>query len=138
VLDVVPVVMQALRAEMRRHRAGLSVPQFRSLAFVRRYPRASLSAVAEHVGLALPSMSKLIDSLVQRKLINRATGARDRRRVTLELTARGSAWLEAARQAAQAGLAERLSTLNPLQRRRLGDALRNLHSVFRPDHPWSP
>jgi hypothetical protein len=39
-LDVLPQVMRAIRAEMRSHRAlGLSVPQFRALGFVRRHLR---------------------------------------------------------------------------------------------------
>jgi DNA-binding MarR family transcriptional regulator len=130
--------MQALRAEMRRHRAGLSVPQFRTLAFVRHNPGASLSAVAGHVGLALPSMSKLVDSLVERKLVSRASGTGDRRRVSLELTGRGAALLEVSLQATQAGLAEMLERLSIRERRRVGHALRSLQGVFHPAEPRRP
>ena len=64
-MEVVPLVMRTFRAEMRGSRANdLSVPQFRALGFVHRKPGTSLSDVAEHIGLALPSMSKLIDGLV--------------------------------------------------------------------------
>jgi DNA-binding MarR family transcriptional regulator len=135
VLDVVPLVMQVVRAEMRRHRSGLSVPQFRTLSFVRRNPGVSLSAVARHVGLALPSMSKLVDSLVERKLVSRSSGTRDRRRVSLQLTDRGTALLEAARQATQAGLAERLHKLSAQERRQVGSALRMLQAIFHPVGP---
>src|SRR5512136_2172583 len=95
ILEVVPAVMRAIRAEMRRHRmADLSVPQFRTLAFVDRNVDASLSDVAEHIGLTLPSMSKIVDGLVSRKLVTRQTHPTDRRRMTLTLTTRGQTALE--------------------------------------------
>jgi DNA-binding MarR family transcriptional regulator len=84
VLETVPLVMRTVRAEMRRHRAAdLSVPQFRTLTFLSRQAGASLSQVAEHIGLTLPSMSSLVEGLVERKLILRNTHSVDRRRVTL-------------------------------------------------------
>ena len=51
--------------------ADLSVPQFRTLLFLRRHPGASLSEVAEHIGLTLPSISKMIDRLEARDLLAR-------------------------------------------------------------------
>jgi hypothetical protein len=44
------------------------MPQFRTLAVIDRNANASLSDVTEHIGLTLPSMSKLVDGLVARKL----------------------------------------------------------------------
>jgi len=62
VLETVPLVMRTVRAEMRRRRtADLSVPQFRTLNFLNRQAGASLSQVAEHIGLTLPSMSLLVE-----------------------------------------------------------------------------
>src|SRR5512136_590260 len=87
ILDVVPVVMRTIRAELRRHRtADLSVPQFRTLAFIDRQADASLSDVAEHIGLTLPSMSKIVESLVVRKFVTRQRHPPDGRRITLALT----------------------------------------------------
>ena len=95
ILEVVPAVMRAIRAEMRRHRtADLSVPQFRALAFINGKADASLSDVAEHIGLTLPSMSKIIEGLVTRKLVTRQTHPTDRRRLMLALTARGQTALQ--------------------------------------------
>src|SRR5512136_939151 len=99
ILEVVPLVMRTIRAEMRRHRtADLSVPQFRTLAFIDRNVDASLSDVAEHIGLTLPSMSKIVDGLVTRKLVTRQTAAEDRRRMMLALTTRGRSALQASRE----------------------------------------
>ncbi|GIV79893.1 MarR family winged helix-turn-helix transcriptional regulator [Litorilinea aerophila] len=131
VLDVVPAVMQAIRAEVRRHRgADLSVLQVRVLAFLNGHPGSTLSAVAEHVGLTLPSMSSQISRLVQRGLVARETSPHDRRCVTLRLTTQGAATLEAARQAARAGLAETLSALSPTERATVVEALQRLRPLF--------
>src|SRR5436853_281870 len=95
VLEVIPMVMRTVRSEMRLHRGpGLSVPHFRVLAYLGRNAGTSLSEVAEHVGLQLPSMSTLVDGLVTRGLVTRAPSAADRRRVTLTLTPSGRATLD--------------------------------------------
>src|SRR5690349_2776005 len=96
-METVPSVMRTIRAEMRHRRpCDLSVPQFRALAFIRRHPGASLSDVAEHLGLTLPAASTLVDNLVARDLISRAPNPENRRRVTLTLTPPGQAAFAAA------------------------------------------
>ncbi len=133
ILEVVPLVMRAIRAELRRHRvADLSVPQFRTLAFIDQQVDASLSDVAEHIGLTLPSMSKIIDGLVTRKLVTRQTHPTDRRRMTLALTARGQTALESSRAATRACLAEDLAALSDRQRETIVQALNSLRPVFTP------
>ncbi len=133
ILDVVPQVMAALRTETRRHRAlGLSVPHFRVLAYINRHPGTSLSAVAEHIGLRLPSMSALVDGLVTSGLVTRQTAPDDRRRVTLALTARGRSAFEAARRATQAWLAGMLAELPAEERQTVARAMGLLRPVFSP------
>ena len=130
-LEVMPSVMRTVRAEMRSSRANdLSVPQFRALGFLHRNPGTSLSEVAEHIGLTLPSMSKLMDGLVERKLVRRQGGRGDRRRVNLELTAHGCAVWQSARASAQASLAARLSALDEDERATITRAMRILHPLF--------
>jgi len=134
VLETVPLVMRTVRAEMRRRRAAdLSVPQFRTLNFLNRQAGASLSQVAEHIGLTLPSMSLLVEGLVERKLILRDTCAADRRRITLTLTARGQSVLEAAHGATQAALAKRLAALSVKDRVIVVQAMQALRPFFEPD-----
>ena len=133
VLEVIPVVMRTIRAELRRHRtADLSVPQFRTLAFIDRQADASLSDVAEHIGLTLPSMSKIVDGLVTRQLVTRQTARDERRRMTLTLTARGQTALQASRAATRACLAEDLAALSDRQREAIVQALEFLRPVFTP------
>ena len=133
VLEVVPLVVRAIRATMRRHRgANLSVPQFRSLGYLSRESGASLSDVAEHVGLTLPSMSKMIDGLVERRLVRRGISRRDRRQITLALSALGRATLRRARARAQARVAEMLGVLSENERISVIRAMEALRPAFEP------
>jgi DNA-binding MarR family transcriptional regulator len=131
VLDTMPLIMRTLRSEMRSHRTpDLTVPQFRTLMFLHRRSGASLSDVADHMGLTLPSMSKIVDGLVARNLVVRQTPPEDRRRVSLALTASGQVTLQSARTATQACLAEALKTLSEAQRTSIIDAMRALRPLF--------
>ena len=133
-LDSVPPVMRVIRNEMRRQsKPELSVPQFRVLSYLNRNPGASLSAVADHIGLTRPAMSILVDGLVNRKLVTRETDPNDRRRLTLALTRAGLTRYAEARQRTQAQLATRLATLSPAERETLAATLRQLHGLFVPD-----
>ena len=133
VLDVVPLVMRVVRAEMRAHRGPeLSVPHFRVLAYLGRNENASLSEVAEHVGLRLPSMSTLVDGLVTRGLVSRSASLKDRRRVALSLTPLGRSTWSAARRATQARLSKQLASLSPEQLVTVAAAMDTLHVLFTP------
>jgi DNA-binding MarR family transcriptional regulator len=135
-LEVVPAVMRTVRSKMRESGArNLSVPQFRALGFIARNQRTSLSDVAEHIGLTLPSMSKLVDGLVERKLVLRANHPADRRRIMLELTGRGRTLWQSAREATQASLAERLSALSESECAAIMRAMRILHPLFTHKRP---
>jgi DNA-binding MarR family transcriptional regulator len=125
--------MQTIRAEMRRQRGhDLSVVQLRTLAFLNRNPGAPLSAVAEHVGLTLPSMSSQVSGLVGRNLLNRSTAAHDRRYLTLTLTDQGRAVYEAARRNALEQITSMLDTLSPREQATLIEALTLLAGLFPP------
>ncbi len=112
VLDIVPQVMRIIRSEFRGQRsADLSMPQFRTLAFINTNDGASLSSLAWHIGLTLPSMSKLIDGLVSRGLVARDSHQADRRKICLRLTAAGQRELAEAFAHTAAFLADQLSSL---------------------------
>ena len=112
-LDTTPQVMRFIRAEMRSHRGhDLSVPQFRTLTFVSRNPEVSLSHLAQHLGLTLPSTSKLVDGLANQKVITRRESKEDRRRLTLCLTKGGEEILRMAREATQNYLKDVLGGLS--------------------------
>jgi DNA-binding MarR family transcriptional regulator len=116
---------------MRSKRArGVSVPQFRSMAFLRINEGASLSQVAEHVGLSMPAMSRLVDGLVKRGLLARGSSESDRRKVTLRLTARGQDMIRAARKWTERRLAVVLESLPKGQRSEIAAAMAVLKGAF--------
>jgi DNA-binding MarR family transcriptional regulator len=126
-LEVIPEAMQTIRSEIRRQRnRDLSILQLRTLAYLGRYPGATLSAVAEHVGLTLSSMSTQITKLVHRRLVERLESSTDRRFVTLSLTEAGQTLLEQARQGAQDNLAVRCAKLSVDERALLIQAMQIL------------
>jgi DNA-binding MarR family transcriptional regulator len=130
-MEVIPRVMHRIRTEMRSHRApGLTVPQLRTLIYLYRNEGVSLSEVAEHIGLKLPSMSKTVDALVARKLVVRKIVADDRRYISLRLSAHGLAELRRTRRMTEARLAEALELLLPEQQARVVEALKMLGRVF--------
>jgi DNA-binding MarR family transcriptional regulator len=127
VLDVVPLVMRCIRAEMRSHRApDLSVPQFRALVYLSRQEGPPLSDVAEHLGLTAPSTSVMVDGLVSRGLVERKVHSNDRRRVTLILTPMGRAAMESAYKLTESRLAE----LQEPERATIAQAMQTLIAVF--------
>jgi DNA-binding MarR family transcriptional regulator len=133
VLQVIPMIMQMIRSEMRSHRIpGLSIPQFRTLVFLNRHAGASLSELADHLELTLPSTSKLVDGLVSRDLVAREAGKADRRRVTLKLTKHGHAAFQAARVATEAHLQNLLSHLSLRENTKVAEAMEILSILLAP------
>lgn len=131
ILDVTPTIIQALRVQMRAERRhDLSVPQFRTLAFLSRHPGSSLSAAAEFIGLTLPTMSVLVDGLVQRGMVDRAPDQDDRRRVLLTLTPEGERLHKQALDGAAAWLVAVLKPLDEQQRRTVVEAFEVLRPLF--------
>jgi DNA-binding MarR family transcriptional regulator len=131
ILEVVPMVMRTIRRQLRKHGAQfLSVPQFRTLGYVNRRKGASLSEVADHIGLTLPSMSVLVDGLVERNYVTRKTHPDDRRRMNLMLTARGETTLRVAREETAEYISQHLSHLPQTERNMIHKAMRTLKEVF--------
>jgi DNA-binding MarR family transcriptional regulator len=130
-LDVVPLIMRDIRTEMRSRRtAELTVPQFRTLLFVSRNTGSSLSQVADHIGLTLPSTSKLVDDLIKGDLMTRQEQTADRRRVSLAVTARGFTLLEASRKGTLAYLADKLEGISGAEKETILKAMKALRNVF--------
>lgn len=131
ILDVAPSIVQAIRFEMRHARDyDLTVPQFRTLAYISRNPGASLSAAAEFIGLTLSSMSILVNGLVERGLVDRETSSQDRRRVNLTLTALGARNFGNVLRTTEERLAEIVAEFTPDERSRVVEALELLRPLF--------
>lgn len=131
IIENVPLLMRLLRAKFREKRTGdLSMAQFRTLAFVDANQGASLSDVAGHIGLGLPSMSKLVDVLVNRKLLTRVIHGSDRRRICLALTAEGKRVLDEGYQHTQSFFAEKFAQLTDDERTQIASAINTMKLLF--------
>jgi DNA-binding MarR family transcriptional regulator len=131
IMEIVPGIMSYFRSEMRQRRMpGLSVPHFRALVFIYRHEDASLSQVAEHVGLKLPSISKIVDALVARELVIRRQSQEDRRQVQLRLSSNGLDELLGTKQSVETCLADILDRLAPGEQNGIITALKTLRPLF--------
>ena len=132
VMETIPPIMRFIRAEMRRHGApGLSMPQFRALAFLRAAPGSSLSSVADHLGVTPSTASIITERLVRGGLITRVTDPIERRRVILTLTPEGERLVEQARVATRQKLAAFLENLPPQQLQAIEAGLEALGVAFK-------
>jgi DNA-binding MarR family transcriptional regulator len=130
-MDTAPQIMQSLRVEMRRgHSSDISIPQFRTLRFIQRNRDSSLSNLADHLGLTLPSVSKLVDGLVKQELVIRHESTADRRRLTLGLTQAGASIVNSARTSANAYLVKNLGCLSDDELETICQAMKLLRPIF--------
>src|SRR5689334_12182412 len=88
-LEAIPSLMCQLRNELTESDAGLTIAQFRCLKMVQRSADVSLGDLADANGVSPPAMSKLVDGLVEAKLLERQSAEGDRRRLKLSLTPGG-------------------------------------------------
>lgn len=120
-----------IRAQVRsQSNPDLSMPQFRTLAFIGRNPGAMLNDVAHFLALTPPAASKLVEGLFCTGLVDRVIGSNDRRRVALRLTTTGRRKFDAAVRAAEAYLASRLESLDTTTRGEVLRSMRALQSIF--------
>jgi DNA-binding MarR family transcriptional regulator len=131
VLDAVPAVMRTIRCQMRGHtKPKLSVVQFRALSYLTRQPGAALSDVAEHIGMTLPSASKLVQAMLLRGYLSRKTSDGDRRKSVLTPTPAGLRLHRSARAATRKHLADLLNDVPLARRRAIVQAMGSLKEVF--------
>lgn len=130
-VELVPLIMRTIRAEMRRRRAAdVTIPQFRAMMYINRHAGTSLLDVASHLGLTPPTVSKMVDALVVEKLVVRQDSSEDRRKVLLSLTQQGQIMLEQARSGTQACLASLLSGLTAQEHETILLGMKHLQAVF--------
>jgi DNA-binding MarR family transcriptional regulator len=131
VMDNVPLLMRILRTKFREMRTGsMSMVQFRTLTFVKINQGASLSDTANAIGLSLPSMSKLVDALVNMNLIKREMHGEDRRKICLSLTEKGKSELDGAYQNTQTYFTEKFSELTEKERGQIETAMDVMKKLF--------
>ena len=128
-LHVVMLVMRTVAAEMRRSRRPLAPTQMGSLMRIAAGP-CTMSELARHQAVSLPTISKSADMLVRRGWVERWAGQRDRRQSMVRLTPRGRRVLADIQQRAERHVTRTLAPLAPSERAQLTAALRVLTGVL--------
>lgn len=129
-LDAVPRATFIIRETAYRHRTkSVSFPQLRVLAMVHKVPCADLSSIAMHLSLSLSATSRLVEHLVEKKLLQRKTDKVNRRKISLTLTAPGRKVLDHTNRAVEKKLASCLTHLPPEHRRILSAAMALLRNL---------
>jgi DNA-binding MarR family transcriptional regulator len=126
-LDTMPRVLKAVRVGLADPACALTVPQYRALLFVHEHQGASLSQLAEFMGLTLPSASKLVDHLVDRAIFLREPSPDDRRKMNLRISRTGDALFKSAQGRVRRHLAGMLVKAKPDALHGLSRALNLLH-----------
>lgn len=136
ILLALPLLMRFLRAQMRSRRGSeLSIPQFRALIFVAHFPGSGISALANHLGSSTPAASRLVKSLVQRRMLVCRRRRDDLRSATLRLTPRGAACFRVAYRGAREALAGRIDRLSPAALAGISTAMGQLRELLAEDQP---
>ena len=103
--------------------AGLTSSQLSALAVIERHGPLTLGALAEHEGVAPPSITRVVARLEGDGLVVRQADPDDRRVARVTLSDRGAALIAESRRRKTAWLTSRITALDPGQRQRLADAL---------------
>jgi DNA-binding MarR family transcriptional regulator len=115
--------------EKRLADEGMSLPQFRVLAFLSEGEWAA-SKVAEWLAVSRPSLTSLVDGLVEQGWVERREDPTDRRSVLHQITASGRTRLAEATEALDEGLGSLLEHLDDDERARAEDGLALLHTAM--------
>ncbi len=106
------------------------MPQFRALVMIANEPETSLSEVADHLALSLPTTSRIVTGLVKQGLLKRSDCVEDRRQLSLGITSRGQGVLNTSWAAAQQSIAKELEEFNPQQRATIVAAMQVVKKMF--------
>ena len=130
ILELTPQMMRFMRSQMSLMSEGsLSVPQFRVLVKVAKEP-STHQEVADWMGITAPTLTRMIDSLVEKKLVARTRDSADGRKTILEATPAGRNLFLKYRQKAHQTLEAKIDGLTSAEKRKLNEGLDLLTQMF--------
>ena len=128
-IDVVNLVTQAFWAELRRSGPAIEMSQWSTLRRIGRSP-CTMSELARHKGVGLPTISKSVEMLVRRGWVERWIDKSDRRQTMVRLTSAGRRILSECRHALEIFLDERLAHLTSAERNAVDESLQLVRRVL--------
>lgn len=124
ILEATPKIMRFIREEMRLQAKGeLTVPQFRVILKLVREPNITQQEVAEWMGIAAPTLTKMLDTLVRRKLVKRTKDTKDLRRTLLQATLAGEKIHQIYKKEVQTKLLLKTANLSTSEKEKISEAL---------------
>lgn len=130
-LEVTMLLMRSLAARMRRGEDRLAPAHAGMLARIAE-GQCSISDLAEHQSVRLPTISRSVSLLVERGLVERWTPAENRRQVLVRLTPEGRRALTTMKRDAERATAAVLDRLSASERRQVQEALEILTAALAP------
>ena len=130
-VDVVSLVTQAIWADMRRSGRAIEPTQWATLRLIAAGPW-TMSELARHKAVSLPTMSKSVDMLARRGWVERFVDETDRRQTLVRPTEGGRQILADCRRQIEDLMDEKLAALSDTQREELAAGLTRLRDVLRP------
>jgi DNA-binding MarR family transcriptional regulator len=123
------VLRLARRLRQQKADADVSDAQMAALGYVMQNQPLTIGALTVHEGVTPPSMNRTVGKLVDAGMLRRTVDEADKRRVVLETTEAGAAFVFETRRRRDAWLMPRLSSLTPDERRTLADATEILRKL---------
>ena len=108
----------------------LSVAQLNLLMAVRSQPAITVSGLAAALGVSPPSVSVMVDRLVERGLLSRERSRVDRRKVVLRVSPKEEQRLEAIEDQMLAAFIDLVEAVGPETARKWGEVLRRVEEVL--------
>lgn len=133
-IQIAPWMIRTVKAEIRASADGrLTHAQFRILSTIFRGHNTVGQIAIEH-GVSQPSMSKMVESLVKKSLIQRKASITDRRQISLQLSAKGLKLFTDLKDTAAESLTVKIKKLSKDQQKDLGQTLDHLQSLLQELH----
>ena len=108
---------------------GLTITQMRVLFILRGNAGLTAGALSDRLGVTPPTVTRIIDRLVENDLVRREVDRQDRRCVRHDLSQEGLAAIAKIERAGRALMMESLQRLSPVELERLVAALGDLLAV---------
>jgi DNA-binding MarR family transcriptional regulator len=128
-LHLVMLVMRTVSANMRRSPDSLAPAQVGTLMKVSVAP-CTMSALARHLSVSLPTVSKSVDMLVRRGWLERWVDKHDRRQTMVRLTTEGRRVLASIKKRTEQHVRQSLVGLTASEREQLVAVTRMLSRVL--------
>jgi DNA-binding MarR family transcriptional regulator len=129
-IELAPLMIRTVKTEIRQSADGrLTHPQFRILSQIHRGLN-TVSQIALDHGVSQPAMSKMVNSLVLRGLVERGSRSQDRRQIILKLSPKGLALFRELKEKAAQNFGRKLQKLSNADQTRLHRALDDIAKIL--------